>query len=344
MGWFWGTSTTTSSTTNAPKESPNNPVGQLDPSLREYVQDESPGAYIPIASSQTKEAPSYRDQLPRVEPAQWSESGVPPQALYQDGRYAKIWETYKPLEEIEAANKTDQEKLLDIVEGWKERKAQISRAALENCSLEQIAVSDCFRFGGWGSRMTMCRAENKTFERCYVTQAKFLKALGYLSTIDRPPQIDEQIQMHADKLYHRMLAQEALIEKAQEEGKPLPITDPLFTTPARPAISPQSSNNQTPPQGSSPSPGRYEPPTDIETILAKLPPASRKRLEEQLKGISSPVEREIEAKAFMAEIQATNQTLKNLEMHRRELDEGIKRRAEKGQGTFGDWVTKTFRY
>ena len=66
---------------------------------------------------------------------------------------------------------TDQDKLHDIVEGYKERKAQIGRAALENCSMEQTAVSDCFRHGGWKSRMQMCRTENKTFERCYVTQA-----------------------------------------------------------------------------------------------------------------------------------------------------------------------------
>ncbi len=173
MGWFWGTTSTatTTATADAPKAASDNPVRQLDPSLRDFVQDQSPGKYVPIASTQRAEEPTYREQLPRVEPQQWSETGVPPQALYQDGRYTEIWQTYKPLEEIEAANKTDQEKLMDIVEGWKDRKAQIGRAALENCSLEQIAVSDCFRFGGWKSRMTMCRAENKTFERCYVTQA-----------------------------------------------------------------------------------------------------------------------------------------------------------------------------
>ncbi len=149
--------------------------------------------------------------------------------------------------------------------------------------------------------------------------------------------------MHADKLYHRMLAQEALIEQAQAEGIPLPTSDPLFTTPARPAIIPQSSEQQRQQQQSSKSP-QYEPPTDVEAILAKLTPRSRARLQEQLKGISSPVEREIEAKAFMAEVAATAQTMERLEMHRKEQDEGIKRRAEKGQSTFGDFITKTFRY
>ncbi len=97
--------------------------------------------------------------------------GVPAQSLYPDGRYAHLWRTYRPQAVIEQAAKTDQEKLLDIVEGFKERRAQIGRAALENCAVEQLAIQDCFRYGGWRTRVTMCRDETRTFERCYVTQA-----------------------------------------------------------------------------------------------------------------------------------------------------------------------------
>lgn len=61
---------------------------------------------------------------------------------------------------------------------------------------------------------------------------RLLKALGYLSAYDRPAQVDEDIQMHADKLYHRMLEQEAAIEVAKKEGREIPKLEPVFTAPA----------------------------------------------------------------------------------------------------------------
>lgn len=47
----------------------------------------------------------------------------------------------------------------------------IGRAALENCALEQSEVNECIKNGGWMKRMTLCRQENKAFERCYVMQS-----------------------------------------------------------------------------------------------------------------------------------------------------------------------------
>lgn len=61
---------------------------------------------------------------------------------------------------------------------------------------------------------------------------RLLKALGYLSEYDRPPHVNEDIQMHADTLYHRMLEQEAAIEQAKKEGKPIPKFEPLVVKPA----------------------------------------------------------------------------------------------------------------
>ena len=46
--------------------------------------------------------------------------------------------------------------------------------------------------------------------------------------------MDEQIQLHADKLFHQMLAQEAETEKAKAEGRPAPTFAPLIPKPARP--------------------------------------------------------------------------------------------------------------
>ncbi|KAG4216841.1 hypothetical protein PC116_g34678, partial [Phytophthora cactorum] len=102
------------------------------------------------------------------------------------------------------------------------------KAALENCALEQVDWRQCMMNPTMTERMTMCREQIKKFEKCYTTQTRLLKALGYLSTLDRSAEAEEEIQMHADTLYHRMLAQEAEITAAREEGRPIPQFPPLI--------------------------------------------------------------------------------------------------------------------
>lgn len=162
MGWFWGKS-------DPPKPSNNDPLRELDPSLRDFLSKESPVKYTPAApppapppeTTTTTPTPDTKPATPVV----------PPESLYPDGRYAHLWSTYKPLSVIEAESKSDQEKLLDVFEGYKERKAQIGRAAVENCVEEQLAVNECYETGAWMDRMTMCRGENRAFERCYIMQS-----------------------------------------------------------------------------------------------------------------------------------------------------------------------------
>lgn len=206
MGWIWGSEST-------------DPLRNLDPSLREFLTKESPVRYdeepqhppVQAASSEKVQAPS----------------SIPQQSLYPDGRYAHLWKNYQTLASVENATKSDQEKLGDVLEGYKSRRAQIGRAAVENCVLEQLAVQDCYARGPLAKKMTLCRAENKAFERCYNVQSRFLKTLGYLADLDRPDVIDENIQMHADTLYHRMLAEEAqdgsvasvMMEEAEQKSK-----------------------------------------------------------------------------------------------------------------------------
>ena len=96
---------------------------------------------------------------------------MPPESLYPDGRYAHVWRTYRPLSAIENESKSDQEKLTDVLEGYKARKAQIGRAAVENCVFEQIKLDECYTNGGVAARMTMCRKEARGFERCYLMQS-----------------------------------------------------------------------------------------------------------------------------------------------------------------------------
>jgi hypothetical protein len=173
MGWFWG-----SSDDNDGKKA-QDPLRDLDPALRDFLKRESPVKYgdstappaaIP-AATQHKQHPEASSIPSSVPSAAEEEAKVPRESLFKDGRYAHLWATYESQASIESSNKSDQEKISDVLEGYKYRKAEIGRAALENCATEQWDVNDCFRNGSWGSRMTMCRAENRKLERCYMVQS-----------------------------------------------------------------------------------------------------------------------------------------------------------------------------
>ncbi|KAI9796749.1 MAG: hypothetical protein M1833_005989 [Piccolia ochrophora] len=334
MGWFWGT----------PDSSPKDSTSNLDPSLRSFLSSASPSKYRSSTSAASE--PQYKytaqlgltDQPDPFEPrpatttdAHGNHPTVADQTQFPDGRYAHLWRTYRPLDEIENETKTEQERLQDVIEGYKERKSQISRAALENCAEEQMDVNECFRSGSWSARFTMCRAENRKFSSCYTMQAKFLKALGYLSIFDRPSHIDEAIQMHADTLYHRLLDQEAAIASARSQGLPTPSFPPLL-----------------------PAPGTVSHDSPIRTVDALnattakgidqlRDPTMRARAKERLEGMK-PRERELEERAIMAEIAAGQQLGGDVGMWYQRRERLIEERKERGQSTFGDWITKIFRF
>ncbi len=167
MGWFWGKSST-------PKDSSTDPLRDLDPSLRDFLSKESPVKYQPTPAP-SPPPPSALDQLTSTQQAQSqtssSEPKTPAESLYPDGRFANLWATYKPLSQIEDETKSDQERLADVLDAYKDRRAQIGRAAVENCVEEQIAYNDCLENGGWGDTMTLCRSKNRAFERCYIMQS-----------------------------------------------------------------------------------------------------------------------------------------------------------------------------
>ena len=174
MGWFWGSSG--SDDGNNSKD----PLRDLDPSLRDFLAKESPVKYTssnpsatpqPAVATEPARVPNTQSQTSSSPSAEDAESKAPSQSLYKDGRYAHLWKTYQSQSDVEASAKSDQEKINDVLEGYKYRKAEIGRAALENCALEQWEVNDCFRNGSWQSRLTMCRAENRELERCYLMQA-----------------------------------------------------------------------------------------------------------------------------------------------------------------------------
>lgn len=168
MGWWnslWGSNTT------------DDPLGKLDPKLREYLEKEAPVKY-PSSQSQSRSTPTVSPTSQDVQSApgeQQQQPIVPKDSQFQDGRYAHLWKNYRPLAEIEAETKSDQEKIMDVLESYKDRKSQIGRAALENCALEQVNWRNCMSNPNLTERFTMCRTEVKKFERCYNMQT-----VGYL--------------------------------------------------------------------------------------------------------------------------------------------------------------------
>jgi hypothetical protein len=101
--------------------------------------------------------------------------------------------------------------------------------ALENCAFEALAEQDCWKRGSIGQKLWLCRDETQALDRCTTLQAKFLQALGYMSVEDRPPEVEERIQMHADKLYQQMLEHEKITKEAKAQGLPAPEFKPIMS-------------------------------------------------------------------------------------------------------------------
>ena len=160
MGWLWGSK----------KSDDGDPFRDLDPDLKDFLAKESPVKYKPAAPPpppiQEPKFPQPLDESPHT-----SQPGVPSQSLYQDGRYAHLWKNYRPREAVENELKSDQEKLMDVLEGYKERRAQIGRAAIESCVEEQMELHECYENGSMAEKMVLCRGQKKKFERCFSMQS-----------------------------------------------------------------------------------------------------------------------------------------------------------------------------
>ncbi|KAL8801329.1 MAG: hypothetical protein Q9182_004535 [Xanthomendoza sp. 2 TL-2023] len=344
MGWFSGWFTG-----NSDNNSNNDPLRDLDPSLRDFLEKESPVKYQtsappPPAPKPIPESISPPNSTTTSESPNHSTPTVPPESLYQDGRYAHLWSSYRTRGEIEAVTKTDQEKLMDVLEAFQSRKARIGKAALENCAIEQIAMSDCYTNGSWMSKMTMCRAENGAFNRCYTMQARFLKALGYLSAYDRPPEIDERIQMHADTLYHRMLDQERQVEEAKKSDLPIPAFPPLVTD-ATPSPTRTTTSTGQPISASasallaSAQPMSYEESTEM--YLKRVLPADARaqQLKEWEKKGMSAEEKMLHARAMAMEGEAGVGIATQVVEILQETKKGMEERRANGTAGIGDTIS-----
>lgn len=344
MGWFWGTS------------NQEDPTKNLAPELQDYLKKETPSAYttsvnpskdIPASQSPFPSTPqTHNTQQPKSDSSTTEDvPAVPAASLYQDGRYAHLWKTYKPLSEIEAT--MPMQSAQRVVEQFKQRKDSVHLAAMENCALEHEALTHCFSKGDWWSmvkaRATMCSDENRKFSRCYTTQAvclpfltssvsdfqketevltavkKFLQALGYAGSFEYDEEKEERIQLHADKLYHQMIDYEKQVAEARAAGtEPPPITS-LFNPTAKP-VSLSDDNDNTLVPGGEQLPEGYQ----LSKPLEKL----------------SPHERELEIQSIKAEIEQKKKYSQEAAPFVKTQQESREKRQETATKWFGETIGK----
>ncbi|KAF4967313.1 hypothetical protein FSARC_5143 [Fusarium sarcochroum] len=286
------------------------PLAKLDPSLRDFLEKESPLKYPtnqPTNPPSTSQEPSHGDAM--LATTQQQRPTVPSESLYQDGRYAHLWKNYQPLAEIEAQTATDHEKLMSVLEAYKERKEAIGKAALENCAEYQEEWVNCMKHGSWEDQMQMCRHQVRRFERCYMMQSRFLRALGHGSVAGRSAAVEEDIQMHADSLYQRMIKHEEAVEKAKTEGLPVPVFQTTIPKAKANAVAPTEELQQ-----------------QWKEQLDKLPAE----------------ERVVEEAALRADLQAKAEVAGNVQKIWDTQAEQRKQRQAEGNSTFGDYVASLF--
>lgn len=162
----------------------DDPLQDFDPKVREFLEKESPVKY---GKRPGQDEPKPIAKAPAATTARTDAApppnAVPKESLFQDGRYAHLWKTYRPLAEVEGETKSDHEKLQDVLDAFKSRQAAIGGAALENCAEEQVNWNNCMKEGSLRARMSMCSDEVRKFEKCYNMQS-----VGHLSSQPtRPP-------------------------------------------------------------------------------------------------------------------------------------------------------------
>ncbi|KIW07137.1 uncharacterized protein PV09_02009 [Verruconis gallopava] len=322
LGWFWGSS------------SSNDPVKNLDPSLEKVLKSqESRPSSLPKIESQTSYTQKLREtgDLP---PARTSDSQsqpqskVPPQSLFQDGRYAHLWKNYEPQAIVESRGETEIDKLKRLSEDNEMRRIELGKAALENCVFEQLAEVECLRNGSAYSKMTLCRPEKKTFLDCYEMQCKFLKALGYWDAVGDPPRADA-IQMHSDKLWQRLKAQEAEIKKAKEEGRPVPQFDSILSPENVRAVGGSLKKLALPLPASND--GNYPYPS--------IPPDLRESFDKRIKNMSKE-EAKVEEAVFLAEMEQKRSVILQGVGYLRAEGDARRKRFESGEATIGDRIKR----
>lgn len=150
--------------------------------------------------------------------------------------------------------------------------------------------------------------------------------------------------MHADTLYHRMMAQEAAIAEAKAAGLPEPQFAPMMpsvstsTTAAPVAMNdPTAATAAIPPAPPASGSSKDDLPTLMPETQAMLIPGAQAALRERMKDMT-PTERELEEKSVLMSGKSNIETAQLM----MDIHEQRKKRREEGKATFGDHVSGWF--
>lgn len=304
MSWLWGS------------KKDDDPTKSLDRDLKQFLDSQTSSKHAqaqpePQQRLKTETSKILTPLQPHEQTLAPQDRPLPKESLFQDGRYKDLWRTYAPQANIEAVNESPAER---VVQAKKERSTSLTQAAQENCAFEEELKRNCYAYSDTWNRlratMTLCNKEAKAYNRCFQLQAKFMQALGYQGT---DKDTDEKIQMHADKLYHRMMDYEVAVDEARAKGEPVPPLASVFN-PNRPA------------------------PTikDLD-----LPPNLAKGLKKPLYALP-PHERELEARAVIEETKVAQKHADDFFAFTTTLNEGRKQRQKKLVDAFGESLGKFF--
>lgn len=142
--------------------------------------------------------------------------------------------------------------------------------------------------------------------------------------------------MHADTLYHRMLAQEAAIKEAEAAGRPVPTFPSIHSADQTPL--PPSTN--TPAASASSGAGTEGLPALSPATVKALNPEAAMALRRKMKDLD-PFARDAEERATMAELRAAGDAAREVKRFTGTADKEREKRGEKGteaaKGTVGGW-------
>lgn len=163
--------------------------------------------------------------------------------------------------------------------------------------------------------------------------------MGYLSQLDRPASVDEDIQMHADSLYQRMLEQEQAQEAAKAAGLPIPEFQPVI--PKAPASPSNFNRDSQQPAEAAASKTVAEAVAGAERKAPQrdyLTHKARAELEKRKKDQPEYV-RELEENAMRAEAESDIEVAKEMGRLRNERVRAREERRKNGEATLGDTVS-----
>ena len=148
--------------------------------------------------------------------------------------------------------------------------------------------------------------------------------------------------MHADTLYHRMLAQEAAVEDAKAAGLPEPQFAPILSSVSRSTTATLTPNDTA--SAAQPAPAAVASASSKDDLPVLLPetqklltPTSQAALRERLKTMTA-TEREVEETGVINEVRVVSETGKQVT----DIMGMRKKRREEGTATAGDVISGWF--